>query len=95
MTRRRCRHRSSLSLGYHRHGVPNADTLPPTRPRAVSTTGGVGRGGVRIGGSARARGGGDDRASGRRPRPEQCDWLSYLRFRDPAGPTDSADATAW
>lgn len=26
------------------------------------------------------------------PRPEQCDWLSYLRFRDSNGPADSADA---
>jgi hypothetical protein len=26
------------------------------------------------------------------PHPEACDWLSYLRFRDPAGPAASAQA---
>lgn len=26
------------------------------------------------------------------PHPEACDWLSYLRFRDSAGPTASAEA---
>jgi hypothetical protein len=32
------------------------------------------------------------RPAGSKPHPEQCDWVSYLRFRNASGPTDPDEA---